>query len=138
MQWKFTVRHNGSCAHSQELSTARTVDRVAKLFCLKYTSGAAFTKCFHNSSTIIIQFFPAHKILVRCSKKNPSPNFIFTKYFYNYSTIIPRFEEFGESGLTWRIIVEGIILNELWKHLENAAPDNPKFLSGVPPGVDTL
>jgi hypothetical protein len=31
-------------------------------------------------------------------------------------------EEFGASGLAWRKIVEGIIVEKLWKHLVNAAP----------------
>jgi hypothetical protein len=31
-------------------------------------------------------------------------------------------EEFGASGLAWRRIVEGIIVEKLWKHLLNAAP----------------
>jgi hypothetical protein len=31
-------------------------------------------------------------------------------------------EEFGASGLAWRRIVEGIIVEKLWKHLVNAAP----------------
>jgi hypothetical protein len=31
-------------------------------------------------------------------------------------------EEFGASGLAWRRIVEGIIVEKLWKHLANAAP----------------
>jgi hypothetical protein len=35
----------------------------------------------------------------------------------NSSTIIPRLKEFGESGLACRIIVEGIIVEELWKHI---------------------
>jgi hypothetical protein len=30
-------------------------------------------------------------------------------------------EEFGASGLAWGRIVEGIIVEELWKHLVNAA-----------------
>jgi hypothetical protein len=38
------------------------------------------------------------------------------------STILPRLEEFGASGLAWGRIVEGIIVEELWKHLVNAAP----------------
>jgi hypothetical protein len=29
-------------------------------------------------------------------------------------------EEFGASGLAWRSIVEGIIIEKLWKHLVNA------------------
>jgi hypothetical protein len=32
-------------------------------------------------------------------------------------------EEFGASGLAWRRIVEGIIVEKLWKHLVNAAPE---------------
>jgi hypothetical protein len=32
------------------------------------------------------------------------------KSVYNYSTILPRLKEFGETGLAWRIIVEGIII----------------------------
>jgi hypothetical protein len=39
--------------------------------------------------------------------------------FYNSPTILPRLEEFGESGLAWRRIVEGIIVEELWNHLGN-------------------
>jgi hypothetical protein len=31
-------------------------------------------------------------------------------------------EEFGASGLAWGRIVEEIIVEELWKHLVNAAP----------------
>jgi hypothetical protein len=31
-------------------------------------------------------------------------------------------EKFGASGLAWRRIVERIIVEELWKHLVNAAP----------------
>jgi hypothetical protein len=31
-------------------------------------------------------------------------------------------EEFGASGLAWRRIVEGIIVEKLWKHLVNDAP----------------
>jgi hypothetical protein len=31
-------------------------------------------------------------------------------------------EEFGASGLASRRIVEGIIVEKLWKHLVNAAP----------------
>jgi hypothetical protein len=32
-------------------------------------------------------------------------------------------EEFGASGLTWGRIEEGIIVEELKKHLVNAAPE---------------
>jgi hypothetical protein len=31
-------------------------------------------------------------------------------------------EEFGASGLAWRRIVEGIIVEKSWKRLVNAAP----------------
>jgi hypothetical protein len=34
-------------------------------------------------------------------------------------------EEFGASGLAWRRIVEGIIVEKLWKDLGNFAPDLP-------------
>jgi hypothetical protein len=33
-------------------------------------------------------------------------------------------EEFSASGLAWGRIVEGIIVEKLWKHLVNAAPGN--------------
>jgi hypothetical protein len=39
-------------------------------------------------------------------------------------------EEFGASGLAWGRIVEGIIVEELWKHLVNAAPVTPDDLIG--------
>jgi hypothetical protein len=41
--------------------------------------------------------------------------------FHNSSTILPRLEEFCASGLAWGRIVEGIVVEELWKHLVNAA-----------------
>jgi hypothetical protein len=47
---------------------------------------------------------------------------IFLQFFYNSSSILPRGEEFGASGLAWRIIVKGIIVEKSWKHLVNAAP----------------
>jgi hypothetical protein len=42
--------------------------------------------------------------------------------------------QFGASGLAWRRIVEGKIVEELWKHLVNAAPDllNLSALQGSP------
>jgi hypothetical protein len=47
----------------------------------------------------------------------------FLQFFHNSSTILPRVEEFGASGLAWRRIVKGIIVEKLWKHLVNSAPD---------------
>jgi hypothetical protein len=38
-------------------------------------------------------------------------------------------EEFGASGLAWGRIVEGVIVEELWKHLVNAAPELNTFNS---------
>jgi hypothetical protein len=38
-------------------------------------------------------------------------------------------EEFGASGLAWRRIVEGIILEKLWKHLVNAASGVLSYLT---------
>jgi hypothetical protein len=64
-----------------------------------------------NISTILPQLFPAAPAC-RGSAKS----------FYNFSPILPCVEEFGASGLAWRRIVEGIIVEKLWKHLVNAAP----------------
>jgi hypothetical protein len=47
---------------------------------------------------------------------------IFLQFFHSSSTILPHLEEFGASGLAWRRIVEGKIVEELWKYLVNAAP----------------
>jgi hypothetical protein len=74
-----------------------------------------FLQFFYNFSTILPQFFPAAP-----AGQGPA------KYFYNSSTILPRVEKFGASGLAWRRIVEGIIVEELWKHLVNAAPWSEK------------
>jgi hypothetical protein len=57
---------------------------------------------------------PRHPLSARTSQ-------IFLQFFHNFSTTLPRLEEFGASGLAWGRIVEGIILEELWKHLVNAA-----------------
>jgi hypothetical protein len=48
---------------------------------------------------------------------------IFLQFFLNSSSILPRVAEFGASGLAWRRIVEGIIVEKSWKHLVNAAPE---------------
>jgi hypothetical protein len=72
---------------------------------------SVFLQFFYNLSTILPQFFPAAP-----AGQGPA------KSFYNSSTILPCVEKFGASGLAWRRIVEGIIVEELWKHLVNAAP----------------
>jgi hypothetical protein len=77
---------------------ARIVEKLYKYFaCAR--PGA---KYFYNFSTILPRRLP-----------DEGPQ--------NLSTILPRFEEFGASGLAWRRIVEGIIVEKLWKHLVNAA-----------------
>jgi hypothetical protein len=80
--------------------------RIVERFCAH-----SFRKYFYNSSTTI----PCRPCLSRVRK-------IFQKNFYNFSTILPCVEEFGASGLAWRTIVEGIIVEKLWKHLVNAVP----------------
>jgi hypothetical protein len=37
---------------------------------------------------------------------------ILPQFFQNSSTILPRVEEFGASGLAWRRMVEGIIVEK--------------------------
>jgi hypothetical protein len=61
------------------------------------------TKSFYNFSTIFPQFFPA----ARACK-------MFLQFFHNSSS-------FGASGLAWGRIVEGKIVEELWKDLVNPA-----------------
>jgi hypothetical protein len=43
-------------------------------------------------------------------------------------------EKFGASGLAWRRIVEGIIVEKLWKHFVNSAPDllGPRWVGSWP------
>jgi hypothetical protein len=72
----------------------------------------SFGRYFYNCSTIFPQFFPAAPAGRGTAKS-----------FYNSSTILSRVEKFGASGWAWRRIVEGIFVEELWKHLVNAAPD---------------
>jgi hypothetical protein len=43
---------------------------------------------------------------------------------YESSPNLPCLEEFGASGLAWRRIVEEKIVEELWKYLVNAAPED--------------
>jgi hypothetical protein len=64
------------------------------------------TKSFYNFSTILPQFFPA----ARACK-------MFLQFFHNSSL-------FGASGLAWGRIVEGKIVEELWKYLVNPVPGN--------------
>jgi hypothetical protein len=47
---------------------------------------------------------------------------ILPQFFHNSSSFHSCVEEFGASGLAWRRIVEGIIVEKSWKHLVNAAP----------------
>jgi hypothetical protein len=54
---------------------------------------------------------------------------IFLQFFHNSSTIFPCVEEFGASGLAWKRIVEGMIVEKLWKHLVNSAPGLRKFVT---------
>jgi hypothetical protein len=54
---------------------------------------------------------------------------MFLKFIQNSSTILPCLEEFGASGWAWGRIVEGIIVDKLWKPLENTAPGNPEWVS---------
>jgi hypothetical protein len=63
---------------------------------------------FHNSSSL------------RCRSR--ARKIFLLQFFHNSSTILPRMEEFGASRLAWGRNVEGIIVEELWKHLVNAAP----------------
>jgi hypothetical protein len=58
------------------------------------------------------------------------------KYFHNSSTILPRLEEFGASGLAWGRIVQGLIVEELRKHLVNSAPAN--FIIVLRSGIVSL
>jgi hypothetical protein len=75
---------------------------------------------------IFLQFFHNYS-LPPLPAEDPQ---IFLQFFHNASTIIPRVEEFGASGLAWRRIVEGIIVEKLWKHLVNAAPRQPRLVVG--------
>jgi hypothetical protein len=59
---------------------------------------------------------------------------IFLQLFHNFSTLLPCFEEFGASGLARKRIVEGIIVEKLWKHLVNAAAPAVELYS--PPGFE--
>jgi hypothetical protein len=74
---------------------------------------------------IFLQFFHNYSLppLPVEGPQNLSKKFL--QFFYNFSTILPCVEEFGAPGLAWRRIVEGIIVETLWKHLVNAAPDIP-------------
>jgi hypothetical protein len=61
----------------------------------------------------------------------------FLQFFHNSSTILPRVEEFSASGLAWRRIVEGIIVEKLWKHLVNSAPGHQALEALKRPYVET-
>jgi hypothetical protein len=87
-------------------AAGKNCGRIVERFCAH-----SFRKYFYNSSTII----PYRPCLSRVRK-------IFLQFFYNFFTIIPCVEEFGAPGLAWRRIVEGIIVEKLWKHLVNAVP----------------
>jgi hypothetical protein len=89
--------------------------KIVERFCGPSCGSAAGKNCGiiverFCARTILPQFFPA-----ALPVEGPQ----------NHSTIFPQFflglEEFGASGLAWGIIVEGIIVEELWKHLMNAA-----------------
>jgi hypothetical protein len=71
---------------------------------------------------IFLQFFHNYSLSPLPVEGPQNLSTIFLLCFYNFSTILPCVEEFGASGLAWRRIVEGIVVEKLMKHLVNAAP----------------
>jgi hypothetical protein len=69
---------------------------------------------------IFLQFFHSFSLPPLPVEGPQNLSTIFLDFFYNFSTILPCVEEFGASGLAWRRIVKGIIVEKLWKHLVNA------------------
>jgi hypothetical protein len=111
--------------------------RIVETFCERSPAGEEFW----GYSTIL----PRHPLFARACN-------IFLKFFYNSSTFLPRrarplnlstillqffpcLEEFGTSGLAWGTIVEGIIVEELWKHLVNPVPAGLTFGSRLGSGL---
>jgi hypothetical protein len=71
-------------------------------------------KLWKNCRKILrAQFFHSYSLPPLPVEGPQNLSTIFLQFFYNFSTILPCVEEFGASGLAWRRIVEGKIVEEL-------------------------